>query len=251
MHCPPLHVACLSGNVQIVDVLLRNGADPSARQQGASPMQRGAAPIHVAANQGHADVVRRLHESGADLDLLHDGKSALDMCDPHPSNMADASAWSRLRAYLEEQSSAGRAAVLEEEAARAAEQAAAEKRAHEEAQAQAQAAERAQAEAQVRAEAQAEAQAQAEAATSAAAAARKGQSVEQRARAAGVELPATPAGLRDRVKTGSPTSKVDAKKELRALQKSRLQKVDRAETYADAARHDGLKEKDRKRKAQF
>ena len=79
MHCSPLHVACLSGNVQIVDVLLRNGADPSSRQQSLLDGQRGAAPLHVAADQGHADVVRRLHESGADLDLLHDGKSALDI----------------------------------------------------------------------------------------------------------------------------------------------------------------------------
>ena len=55
--------------------------------------------------------------------------------------------------------------------------------------------------------------------------------------------------MRATAEGGSPTSKVEAKKVLRALQKSRLQKVSRAETYADPTLHAQHKEKDRKRKA--
>ena len=66
---------------------------------------------------------------------------------------------------------------------------------------------------------------------------------------AGVELPATPPGLRAEIsRGGSLMAKAAAMKQLRALQKSRLHKVVRAETYADATLHAQLREKDRKRK---
>lgn len=70
----PIHSAAAAGQIEIVELLLRAGADPNARQHG------GFTPLHSAALQGNAPLVRALLAGGADAALEgEDGRSALTM----------------------------------------------------------------------------------------------------------------------------------------------------------------------------
>ena len=65
-----LHLAAVRGHLDVVQLLLRYGADANARDAGDN-----ATPLHFAAGAGHVDIVRLLLEAGADVHghgALHD-----------------------------------------------------------------------------------------------------------------------------------------------------------------------------------
>jgi uncharacterized protein len=70
----PLQSATAAGHVKIVEMLLKNRADPNAQEQG------GYTPLHAAAQNGDEATIRALLYGGADLTLRSDdGKTPLDL----------------------------------------------------------------------------------------------------------------------------------------------------------------------------
>ena len=70
----PIQSAAAAGHERIVDMLLKNGADPNVREQG------GYTPLHAAAQNGDLAVIGTLIYGGADLEIKsHDGKTPLDL----------------------------------------------------------------------------------------------------------------------------------------------------------------------------
>lgn len=70
----PIQSAVAGGHASIAGMLIKNGADPNAREQG------GYTPLHAAAQNGDRDMIRLLLYGGADLDLRsNDGKTPLDL----------------------------------------------------------------------------------------------------------------------------------------------------------------------------
>ncbi len=70
----PIHSAASAGHVKIVELLLKNRADPNAREQ------NGYTPLHAAAQNGDLEMIRTLLYGGAGLDLKSDdGKFPLDL----------------------------------------------------------------------------------------------------------------------------------------------------------------------------
>jgi serine/threonine protein phosphatase PrpC/ankyrin repeat protein len=63
-----LLIATRQGHREVVEQLLRGGADPNQR------MSDGTAPIHVATSHGHASIIRSLSKAGADLNARKDSK---------------------------------------------------------------------------------------------------------------------------------------------------------------------------------
>lgn len=64
-YCTPLHVASLNGKLNIVEYLLKSGADINAQD-----VQK-MTPLHLAAMRGHLDIVKFLVSKGADLDMTN------------------------------------------------------------------------------------------------------------------------------------------------------------------------------------
>ena len=72
-----LHEAASSGHLDVVLLLLENGADPDIQDS----IQK-CTPIHLAAKNGHLEVVRSLARGGARLDLRNSfGKIPQDWAD--------------------------------------------------------------------------------------------------------------------------------------------------------------------------
>jgi ankyrin repeat protein len=70
----PIQSAAAAGHTKIVDLLLKNKADPNVREQG------GYTPLHAAAQNGDRETIRALLYGGADLTILSDdGKIPLDL----------------------------------------------------------------------------------------------------------------------------------------------------------------------------
>jgi ankyrin repeat protein len=68
----PLHSAADNGHVEIVHLLLQNGADVNAKDK------YGETPLHEAAGHGHIDILHLLAENGADLEAQSNyGRRAL------------------------------------------------------------------------------------------------------------------------------------------------------------------------------
>jgi len=59
-----LHEAALNGETNLVQLLLRNRADPNRREK-----QNRGTPLHVACFQGHIEVCRQLLKAGAKVNL--------------------------------------------------------------------------------------------------------------------------------------------------------------------------------------
>lgn len=62
----PLHVASIRGDVEIVDLLLDAGCDPSAQTSLAKRQWR---PIHYAAQHGHLEIIEMLIAAGVDKEV--------------------------------------------------------------------------------------------------------------------------------------------------------------------------------------
>lgn len=74
MRVTALHSAAASRNAEIVKLILRNGADPNAKQQS------GYTALHSAAFHNDAEMARALLDAGADPEIRSDeGKTAADM----------------------------------------------------------------------------------------------------------------------------------------------------------------------------
>jgi uncharacterized protein len=72
----PLHSACAIVSYPLTQLLLDNGADVNARQQG------GLTPLHSAAHHGATELVRLLIENGADMNAKTDaGETALSLAE--------------------------------------------------------------------------------------------------------------------------------------------------------------------------
>lgn len=70
----PLQSAAAGGHERIVDMLLKNGADPNVREQG------DYTPLHAAAQNGDVATIRILIYGGADLAARsNNGKTPLDL----------------------------------------------------------------------------------------------------------------------------------------------------------------------------
>ena len=61
----PLHLAAKRGQMSIVDLLLKSGADVHASS--VSQKQRGKTALHLACGEGHMHVIHRLIDAGADI----------------------------------------------------------------------------------------------------------------------------------------------------------------------------------------
>jgi ankyrin repeat protein len=86
----PLHSACAIASYPLTQLLLDNGADVNARQQG------GVTPLHSAAHHGATELVRLLIENGADINAKTDaGETAL--------SFAESSSFSNTAAYLRQE----------------------------------------------------------------------------------------------------------------------------------------------------
>src|SRR5512133_566876 len=70
----PIHSAVASKQIEVVEFLLKNGAEINPRQQG------GLTPLHLAVQNGHAAMVKLLVEHGADKIAKTDsGKTPADL----------------------------------------------------------------------------------------------------------------------------------------------------------------------------
>ncbi|MDM8335571.1 ankyrin repeat domain-containing protein [Wolbachia pipientis] len=70
----PLHEACSRGHGNIVELLLKHGADPNARDE------HGESLLHKALSCGHDDIVKRPLENGADPNIKDQKGKSLFRC---------------------------------------------------------------------------------------------------------------------------------------------------------------------------
>lgn len=67
----PLYVAAERGFKEIVEELLKNGADPNLT------LNSGSSPLIIATLNGHTEVVALLLKSGANRNFVYNGNTAL------------------------------------------------------------------------------------------------------------------------------------------------------------------------------
>ena len=74
LNATPLQSAAAAGHVRIVEMLLKNRAEPNVQEQG------GYTPLHAAAQNGDQATIRALLRGGADLTMrAANGKTPLDL----------------------------------------------------------------------------------------------------------------------------------------------------------------------------
>jgi len=74
----PLIAACLQQNVELVDTLLKHGADPNLASKIFDSDSKRSYPLFAAADKGNIDITRLLLNAGANVNAMNDeGKSIL------------------------------------------------------------------------------------------------------------------------------------------------------------------------------
>lgn len=68
----PIHDAALTGDVELVEILIANGADVDERDVS------GYAPIHLAIQEGHTEVAKVLIKNGVDVNARLVGDDGRD-----------------------------------------------------------------------------------------------------------------------------------------------------------------------------
>jgi ankyrin repeat protein len=66
----PLHAAIAGDHKEIVEILLKHGANVNARSEGA--IRAGFTPLHVAAGKGNKEIASILLENGADINIKNE-----------------------------------------------------------------------------------------------------------------------------------------------------------------------------------
>lgn len=75
----PLHLACLHGHTEIVQLLLKQGANVSVTTKSSAITQENYTPLHYAARAGCVHIIQLLLDAGAPLDFHAEyGRTALD-----------------------------------------------------------------------------------------------------------------------------------------------------------------------------
>ena len=71
----PLAAACLVQNVELVDMLLKDGADPNLASTSCNPDSKHELPLFVAVDKGNSDIIVSLLNAGASVNAVnHDGR---------------------------------------------------------------------------------------------------------------------------------------------------------------------------------
>ena len=78
-----LHMACVGGEKEVADLLIRRGADVNLRDK------RGATPLWIAARGGHKEIVELLIEKGADISASDGRREATPLLIAARSGHAD------------------------------------------------------------------------------------------------------------------------------------------------------------------
>ena len=72
----PLAAACVNQNVELVDMLLKHGADPNIESSSCDPDSKHKLPLFVAVEKGNNDITVSLLNAGARVDAInHEGRS--------------------------------------------------------------------------------------------------------------------------------------------------------------------------------
>ncbi len=75
-HVAPIHSACAISNYELVDLLIKNGANINAKQA------HGVTPLHSAAHNGQTKIAKLLIENGAEINVKTDnGQTPLAMAE--------------------------------------------------------------------------------------------------------------------------------------------------------------------------
>jgi len=74
----PLVTACLQQNIELVDTLLKHGADPNLASKSCDSDSKRSFPLFVAADKGNIDIITLLLNAGANVNAMNDeGESVL------------------------------------------------------------------------------------------------------------------------------------------------------------------------------
>jgi len=74
----PLAAACLSQNVELVNILLKHGADPNLASMSCYPDSKHKLPLFIAVDKGNTDIITSLLNAGASVNAVnHEGRNAV------------------------------------------------------------------------------------------------------------------------------------------------------------------------------
>ena len=94
----PLNVACKNEHLSVVRLLLRNGANPNAQEEGDKDSYSCSLPLHIAADKNNTELVELLLRHNASIDAVGiGGSTALHRAVDHYSYPTSSSRYSQTR----------------------------------------------------------------------------------------------------------------------------------------------------------